>query len=993
MTKIAILGGGVGALSAAFELTELDPGDEFEITVYQLGWRLGGKGAVGRQVESHNRVEEHGLHLWTGFYDNAFNLVDRCYDALRKQGDPVPFGSRFEAFERLDHVTLMQKEGDDDWIPWAFDLPRRGGMPGDFASAPFVTLVDYVRSLVAAANDRFEDSRWLSSDLPLRQAFQQAVVSADELSHDPDDVTSEQRDNLRNVIETTTDRMQVILIEADVTLQAEVSAPARAEHRRLKRTAVLIDLALALAYGVLADDVFEQGFDVLDSMEWSDWMSSNHCSPASLDSAVVQSCYDYIFGFVGDKNQRNFAAGTGTRLLLKLLFGYKGSFFFAMRATMGELLFAPLYAELRKRKVRFEFFHRVDRLVLSSDRRSIQKIEMAVQATTKDGLDYDPLISIPDGRGGSLRSWPSHPKYDLLAQGDDLRDEKIDLESAWSEWKDVGTKTLERVTGFEHVVLGVGLGAFPSICADLVAKKPPWDAMVKAVKTVPTMALQLWTTCSTSDLLPPRDGGIDDLAAQGDKTKIVSGFAKPLDTWGDLTLLLRQETWPEPRPLGLHYFVSSYQPDRDIPPPGPGDKDFPVEQLKRVKQLELAWIQQHLGKLWPGLLDGSGDVRWDLLFDPSNGVGKARLEAQYARININPSDQYVQSVAGSLDSRMTATGSGIDNLYLAGDWVRTGINAGCVEAAVMAGRAAAGAIAGVEIDMPNASDFSDDGSSGLINAALPALTALRKLERVASGGTGTIDGYCTIYSRPTAEVQSLLPPGASLQDDKKAMQDVVLVFARQRDVRPGLVPFGGLRYAEVFNIILGVVLQHSSFREPLVFSFMPHLLLDHPVPVLVGRNLYGFNKELARINHGNGAFDVRSTLGASSAQFLAVTPPNAIGQFPEIVALREKLQLPLIGQAKDGSYVISSVHWDLDAGTFQRVLGSILVGPPFAPSVQQIALTSEPGATPWGFRMQCQWRLSLPIGDMGRPSPGDSNRRRLMAQYGEAVLGKFPFRR
>jgi hypothetical protein len=43
--------------------------------------------------------------------------------------------------------------------------------------------------------------------------------------------------------------------------------------------------------------------------------------------------------------------------------------------------------------------------------------------------------------------------------------------------------------------------------------------------------------------------------------------------------------------------------------------------------------------------------------------------------------------------------------------------------------------------------------------------------------------------------------------------------------------------------------------------------------------------------------------------------------------------------------------------------------------------------------MQCQWRLSLPIGDMGRPSPGDSNRRRLMAQYGEAVLGKFPFRR
>jgi predicted NAD/FAD-dependent oxidoreductase len=62
------------------------------------------------------------------------------------------------------------------------------------------------------------------------------------------------------------------------------------------------------------------------------------------------------------------------------------------------------------------------------------------------------------------------------------------------------------------------------------------------------------------------------------------------------------------------------------------------------------------------------------------------------RVNINPSDRYVLSVKDSLDSRMTADGSGIGNLYLAGDWVRTGLNAGCVEAAVMAGQAAAKAI-------------------------------------------------------------------------------------------------------------------------------------------------------------------------------------------------------------------------------------------------------------------------------------------------------------
>ena len=48
--KVAILGGGVSAITVAMQLTD-DPAwrDQFEsITIYQLGWRLGGKGATGR---------------------------------------------------------------------------------------------------------------------------------------------------------------------------------------------------------------------------------------------------------------------------------------------------------------------------------------------------------------------------------------------------------------------------------------------------------------------------------------------------------------------------------------------------------------------------------------------------------------------------------------------------------------------------------------------------------------------------------------------------------------------------------------------------------------------------------------------------------------------------------------------------------------------------------------------------------------------------------
>ena len=75
--KIAVLGGGIGSLSAAFHITE-KPGwaDEYEITVYQQGWRLGGKCASGHDMrpEFASRIYEHGLHLFAGFYHHSFAI-------------------------------------------------------------------------------------------------------------------------------------------------------------------------------------------------------------------------------------------------------------------------------------------------------------------------------------------------------------------------------------------------------------------------------------------------------------------------------------------------------------------------------------------------------------------------------------------------------------------------------------------------------------------------------------------------------------------------------------------------------------------------------------------------------------------------------------------------------------------------------------------------------------------------------------------------------
>ena len=42
--RVAILGGGLGSLTTAYELSSRG----YDITLYQMGWRLGGQGASGR---------------------------------------------------------------------------------------------------------------------------------------------------------------------------------------------------------------------------------------------------------------------------------------------------------------------------------------------------------------------------------------------------------------------------------------------------------------------------------------------------------------------------------------------------------------------------------------------------------------------------------------------------------------------------------------------------------------------------------------------------------------------------------------------------------------------------------------------------------------------------------------------------------------------------------------------------------------------------------
>jgi uncharacterized protein with NAD-binding domain and iron-sulfur cluster len=119
-TKIAILGGGIAALTTAFELTS-DPDwrSSYEITIYQQGHRLGGKCASARTRQlgawgAIERIEEHGLHMFFGFYENAFAVLRACYQELQRM-PLVPDETRRltweEAFAPHDLIMFGSKSG------------------------------------------------------------------------------------------------------------------------------------------------------------------------------------------------------------------------------------------------------------------------------------------------------------------------------------------------------------------------------------------------------------------------------------------------------------------------------------------------------------------------------------------------------------------------------------------------------------------------------------------------------------------------------------------------------------------------------------------------------------------------------------------------------------------------------------------------------------------------------------------------------------------
>ncbi|HMG54635.1 MAG TPA: NAD(P)-binding protein, partial [Kofleriaceae bacterium] len=454
--RIAILGGGMAALTAAFEISNAaDWQDHFEITVYQLGWRLGGKGASGRNADHSERIEEHGLHILLGFYDNAFRVLKACYDELGRPPG-APLATWQDAFKPHSYIVLMEQVR-ARYVPWPLDFPRNSDEPGTGGVLP--TPWAMIEMILGWLAQLFVDSPRLPDAHPDLEAARAG---------------SKLRSHL--LVRAAVGRLHDWLHDAVNKIDTEADIDWR-------RDFVTVDLALAAIRGMIDDGVIfpPYDFEKLDTQDFRDWLASHGAHQISVYSGYINGIYDLGFSLPGQVG-----AGTAINGILRMVCTYKGAVMWKMQAGMGDTIFAPLYLVLARRGVRFEFFQRVDQLELSDDQRRVARITIGQQVTLEAG--YDPLVDVKD-----LACWPSAPRYDQLVQGEALRASGCDLEDWWTTWQDpVPPRVLVDGVDFDTAILGCSVGVFSYIAADLIAASAPLAAMVGALGTTQTQAMQLW---------------------------------------------------------------------------------------------------------------------------------------------------------------------------------------------------------------------------------------------------------------------------------------------------------------------------------------------------------------------------------------------------------------------------------------------------------------------------------------------------------------------
>ncbi len=741
--KIAIFGAGMSGLATAYTLTN-DPGwsDVYDVTIYQLGWRVGGKTTTGRG--KFDRIEEHGIHILQGWYENTFALLREVYAerADRKLDPNSPFQAWTDGFTTDDATLLTEWIPGRGWVNWPLVFPTNSATPGDgvplnlmqllkkgagvfletLLGSPYQTgqsdLVKWILSYfyppgstppgigapppLPVASSRPKPAWWhtalqaaraaqgsppngeppLPDDLVLAYYAQKTLLP--QLDAPPGAMAGPGLPHPREVL--------VGILSDVVAWLEEVFKDVINVEDRVRRVLILLDLAVVATVGLFEDVWDGKTFDFrrINDLDFRAWIAKHGATDRTLQSVVVRFLYTGTFANLtgGNDNGGLLAAGSALRFFLESA-GYKGSFVWKFKAGTGDTMVMPFYEVLVARGVKFELFREVQKVHYSSTG-AIECIDVGEQVTLKTPDTYVPYITVDN-----VRAWPAHPRYEQINEKEaaELQERHVDLEEPWADWKCPCSRTLKNGTDFDIAVLAIPVGTLKWICSEIVANVPAWKAMVDNVATVQTQAMQLWFSRDLAELgMNLNEWGMAETCAPN-----TVSYANPIYSWIDMSLVLPFETWPaghEPK-LCL-YYTGPLADALDIPPPGRNAHRFPEQQKARVMAVAEQWLQDNMGWFWPKGTRPEAPQGLDLglLTDGTNEKASParKFAGQFFRANVAPWQRFTLAIPGTEKFRLKPDASGFTNMFLTGDWTDYGMNVGYIEGAITSGVLAGNAV-------------------------------------------------------------------------------------------------------------------------------------------------------------------------------------------------------------------------------------------------------------------------------------------------------------
>lgn len=754
--RAVVLGAGPAGLSTALGLIETG---DYEVHVYQMGWRAGGKCATGRDAV-HFRTRQNGSHYLFGCYHNAFALVRRAHEVLSQSNvaDKDAYGSFFGDF--VARNLLVGAQGYErkasakvDLGYWMRYLPQNMACPGEggkFAT-PFDyalmaaqygvgTLIDLAAAAITEDDEQppvdgcrlcvkllplspFETSLWsrlLRALLrPIRWLFNQlfyglfwlwgklltlsVICGPDWLLRFIGRHWRASSLGLVGFLRGLSRMLQRVALDQRDRLSDA-----------LQRLAILFELMLAGAVGFLVDELWRAGsFERIDREDLRDWLKRHGAAEHAYKSSLVRTWYDATIAYEDGAEDRAFcSAGVAIQAMLRSLLTYKGAFAFQMRAEVGDSYIAPVVRALEILGVKFHFYHRVQEIQVSSRTRAVERIALVQQVPSPPAeAELIDMEYGPPGARQRRRAWPAVSKQPASAGAE------FPLDSYYSRCAHAQV-TLERRPDagedddrhFDVVVCALPLGVVEDVLVEhetsepLARREGPYRDLFRNVRLTESQAIRMWFKVPLLGL------------GWQHEPPILSGTEWPHSTWEDNSQSTEIQDFPaDAQPLTIAtLFGALATGSSDVRDP----KHYAAQLRAAEQAAEKFIVSGGMLRLWPGLscadlatadaeaarADDCG-IDWSKFIDLDGRSGRGRFGWQLVCANVGPNESYIVTTPGSLKYRPRPDESGYRNLYLAGDWTRNGVEAGTVEGAVMSGLKAAHAITGKGKPIVGGDDF------------------------------------------------------------------------------------------------------------------------------------------------------------------------------------------------------------------------------------------------------------------------------------------------